>query len=128
MSMKISLKDWLEMQRVVRAVQEAIEVGSSQVFALLDHYHKPGEGFGGPEVETVMKLHQQLMDMREQSGMLMDTHVQSRWLGGDSDDPRNHTLEEPNCCPMPRRHFTREEIAEAGMVCEGPCQWRKKDQ
>ena len=123
--MKITLKDWVKMDEIVRNLKHAIEVADSQSFDLLKNYHKAGESLDTPEVLMIMKLNNQLHNLRQEAGFLLDCHPQSEWMGGDSDDPKNHKLREPNCCPAPRRHFTQEEMVEAGMVCHGPCQWRK---
>ena len=56
-----------------------------------------------------------------------DFHMQSEWTGGNSDDPKNHTMREPNCCPNPRRRFTKEELEAANLTCHGPCDWTEKE-
>ena len=121
--MKISLKHWRVLDNIVKELKHAIEVADSQSFALFDEYHKPGEALNTPEVRAIMKLNGQIHELRQQASMLMDCHPQSEWMGGDSDNPKNHKLREPNSCPAPRRYFTDAEIEEAKMVCHGPCDW-----
>ena len=117
--MQISLKDWMVMEGAVKRIKEALDAEWRTVFALLP------AGNNTPEAQMIMKLVGQIDLVREQAGFLMDCHSQSEWTGGNSDDPKNHKLREPNCCPLPHRKFTAEEVAEANMVCDGPCQWRK---
>ncbi len=124
--MNISLADWKELDRIRSELIKAVEVASSQAFDVWKRLHPIGAGQPTPESELVFGFSQKIHEMRNEVGMLMDTHPQSEWLGGDSDNPQNHTLREPNCCPMPRRRFTQEEIDEANLECLGPCQWRDK--
>ena len=122
--MNISLKDWKELERIVANLKQSLAQADNRIFSILRDYHS-NELL--PEEQLILKLAGQVHNLRDQASLLMDCHPQSEWLGGDSDNPDNHTLREPNCCPMPRRHFTKEEIAEAKLVCEGPCHWMEVD-
>ena len=124
--MNISLKDWKELDRIRRTLISAIEVAGSQSFAVFCKYHETGAS-ETPESSLIFKFNQQLHDLRERTWWLIDTHPQSEWTGGDSDNTNNHKLREPNCCPLPRRKFTQEEVDEANLECLGPCQWREKE-
>jgi hypothetical protein len=119
--MRISLSDWKRLEGIVADVKKVIEVADSQTFDILCQYHSVGDK---AETELLAKLNRDIHDLRQQASLLLDCHPQSEWMGGDSDNPANHRLREPNCCPAPRRHFTAEEVAEAKLHCEGPCQWR----
>lgn len=124
--MNISLKDWKELDRIRKLVIKTIEIAESQSFAVFCKYRETGAS-ETPESSLIFKFNQQLHELREPAWLLMDTHPQSEWMGGDSDNPKNHKLREPNCCPLPRRRFTQEEVDEANLECLGPCQWREKE-
>lgn len=124
--MNISLKDWKELDRIRRTLINAIEVADSQSFDIWQKYHVIGSA-ETPASSLIFKFNTQIHEVRNEAGMLMDTHPQSEWTGGDSDNPKNHKLREPNCCPLPRRKFTQEEVDEANLECLGPCQWREKE-
>lgn len=121
--MQISLKDWKHLDTVVHDVKEAIKHAEYEVFEVAMR----NIPLGVPEKEVMSKLLRDMQDICQQASLLMDCHPQSEWVGGDSDNPKNHRLKEPNCCPAPRRQFTPEEVEEADLVCLGPCQWASKE-
>ena len=121
--MRITLTEWKQLEQIIGSVRSVIEKANGDTFALLMKYHS-GRQPETPESELLWRINQALHELRASVYVLPDVHPQSEWLGGDSEDPNNHTLREPNCCPMPRRRFTKEEIAEAKLECLGPCQWR----
>lgn len=123
--MNISLKDWKRLDRIRQELIRAIAAADNASFAIWCEYHKTGEPMT-PESTLLLKFNEQIHNLRGEAGMLMDTHPQSEWLGGDSNNPNNHTLREPNCCQLPVRRFTKEEIAEANLECLGPAQWRER--
>lgn len=116
--MKISLKDWKQVEAAFRDVRKAVETADAVVFTAAAKYK-----FETPEGALLKKLWEELHELRQTLRTTAELHPQSEWLGGDSDNPQNHVLREPNICPLPRRRFTPEEITEAGAVCHGPVQW-----
>lgn len=116
--MKISLKQWTQIESVFQGLRKAIEHADCELFRLANQHE-----LNSPEGQLVIKLWTEIHDIRQEMRTTAELHPQSEWTGGPSDDPRNHKLREPNICPLPRRKFTPEEIAEAGAVCHGPVQW-----
>lgn len=116
--MKISLKQWKQIETVFVNLRKAIEHADCEMFRLAKEH--PLES---PEGELLIRLWTEIHDIRQEMRASYDLHPQSEWMGGCSDDPQNHKLREPNICPLPRRKFTTEEIREAGAVCHGPAQW-----
>ena len=119
--MKINLKQWKETERAVQALRQAIAHAEDVVMQQVMASER-----GSDEEKLLMRIMKDVHEVREQAslGTLMQLHPQSEWMGGDSDNPSNHKLREPNCCPMPRRYFTAEEVEEAGAVCFGPVHWK----
>ncbi len=120
--MKLSLKEWKQVEGIFRDLRKAVEHADVALFKLANE-----KGLSTPEGELLMKLWMEIHDIRQEMRTTAELHPQSEWTGGVSDDPRNHKLREPNICPLPRRYFTPEELKEAGAVCHGPVQWRFND-
>ena len=110
--MQIKLKDWKRLEGIIANLRKAIEIADCQSFDIACEY--PGDT---TESETLHNLNGQIHELRGKASLLLDCHPQSEWTGGNSDDPKNHRLREPNCCPAPRRYFT------AKLKCIGPVQW-----
>ena len=116
--MKLTLKQWQEIDEARETAAKALDKLAS---LFLEHAIRIG--VNDPDAVKLLELHNQVRD----ASMLPQTHPQSEWLGGSSDEPNNHTLREPYCVGYLQRYFTRAEIAEAKLECLGPCQWRKTD-
>lgn len=116
--MKVSLKQWKEVEAIVSDLKKRMHAASAKILLIADQFKFPE-----PEFQTLHAIAWDIQRAEEQVPASAQLHPQSEWVGGNSDDPKNHKLREPNICPMPRRHFTPEEIAEARAVCNGPCQW-----
>lgn len=99
-------------------MRKAIEQADVDLFKLVREHDNDTA-----ERNLLMQLWTEIHDVRQELRTTAELHPQSEWMGGNSDDPQNHKLREPNICPLPRRYFTPEEIAEAGAVCHGPVQW-----
>ena len=112
--MKISLKEWRQICAARDAAAESLDKLHMLLMELMWKYKE-----GDAECKLLNKW---VMQLRE-SSLPYDTHPQSEWTGGDSSNPANHKLREPNCVGLRRRYFTAEEIAEAGVECLGPCDW-----
>jgi hypothetical protein len=124
MSLKITLKQWKQIEAAQNAIRQAIEAADTLTWAIYDQHHKTGTPPQGSEEEgMLLEINRRIHRLREEASMLCDVHPQSEWMGGASDNPKNHKLREPNCAPMPRRYFTPEEMAEVQAECHGPVQW-----
>lgn len=111
--MKITLKEWLEINRKNDAAKAAIDDLERTLIDLMGKHDRP-------EVDLLV----QLLNRVDRMGLLSEIYPQSEWVGGDSGDPKNHKLREPNCCGLSnRRYFTEEEIDEVNMQCHGACDW-----
>jgi len=111
--MNILPEVWLDLERRVKAVKAAmVHLEQGLIEQVLDLKYPTEETY------LLMGMLEKIRDIT-----LPDCHMQSEWTGGDPDDPGNHTKREPNCCPMPRRRFTKEEMEASGLVCHGPCDW-----
>lgn len=116
--MKVTLKQWLEINKSVDQVRDALKQANETVAKIVFEHHNAGNV---EESILMMKLWEQLHEVSLPSGI----NPQSEWIGGDSSDPKNHKLREPHIvggCSS-KRYFTDEEIAEAEAVCHGPCDW-----
>lgn len=116
--MEIRLKTWKTIERAVAQLTRSVHDFEIAILELTKLHP-----IGSKEGEVLVELMRQATMMREAAPSAHMYHPQSEWLGGNSDDPGNHALREPNICPLPRRRFTPDEIAEAGAVCHGPVQW-----
>jgi hypothetical protein len=123
--MKITLREWKEIEAALDAMRKAIEHADCLTTDVMFKHYDAGNK---DSYNLLGELNKQVHDLRGQAslGMLMSVHPQSEWMGGDSDNPKNHKLREPNCCPAPRRYFTAEEMEEVGAENQGPCQWTFK--
>jgi hypothetical protein len=130
--MNLTIKDWRKLEAEAKAARDAIntlvdhlrEMAMDKMDASEKATHSGIARLNGNDTSNgLMEMAAKIQD----SFWLPDFHLQSEWLGGDSDNPNNHTLREPNCCPAPQKRFSREEIQAAGEECLGPCQWRKKN-
>ncbi len=102
----------------VADLKRATEKAEDLVFTLASRFPT-----GSIEFITLFKLSNEIHEIRQAAPTTYMYQPQSEWMGGNSDDPKNHKLREPNICPLPHRKFTPEEIEEAGAVCLGPVQW-----
>lgn len=123
--MKITLKQWKTLEVALAQANQALTDAWHRFSELAIDHDRAGNK---TEAEFLTSHFQKLCEMREAMPAAYLFHPQSEWLGGNSDDPENHKLKEPNIAPLPRRRFTDAEVAEAGLVCIGPCQWRQKEE
>lgn len=121
--MQITLKQWKEIEALLKGVTRAVEHADCAIFAMYGEYHTAGHPLREtPEQRMLLDIWERVHELRT-AIVFHDVHPQSEWMGGNSDNPKNHKLREPNCVPAPRRRFTDTEIEEAGAVCHGPVQW-----
>lgn len=121
--MKITLAQWKKIEAIVAKVKKDLHAASVEILQIAkDGGYKIGE----PEYTMIYGFSWECEEAADALTPTASLHPQSEWMGGDSDDPKNHKLREPTICPLPHRKFTPEEIAEAGAVCHGPVQWEFK--
>ena len=120
--MKITLKQWLQINEVIQGIKDSVKVAEGQLTEIaLQHYDDDNQ----VEASFLINLRNQFDNIIK----LPDTKPQSEWTGGDSSDPANHKLREPNCvggCSS-RRYFTEDEMLEVEAVHHGPCDWSHKN-
>jgi len=119
--MKITLKQWKDLERKVAALSRAMRECETEFLCLaIDHKRQENS----EEMEFLAEWANVLTAAAETIPSPSSFHPQSEWVGGDSDNPQNHRLKEPHATgKYLKRYFTPEEIREAGGVCHGPCQW-----
>ena len=120
--MKISLAEWKKIEAAVAGMRSAAELAESAMADIVFKHQKAGNA---DEVNLLLSIELDMHEVRTKSfqGRLGAIHPQSEWMGGDTDNPRNHKLREPDCCGYNGRYFTTEELAEAGAENHGPCHW-----
>jgi hypothetical protein len=103
--MKITLKQWLELEAKVKAIGTAV---SDLEMYLLDMLWKHQNN------ATEAIFIKDFLERLDSIPFLPDCHPQSEWTGGDSSDPKNYKLREPHAAgTLGRRYFTNEEMADA---------------
>lgn len=115
--MKITLKEWRQIAQACEKLQAAKDHAARVIVDIALMHLRAGHT---DESEMLLELETKLNNIVIDAASVQP---QSEWMGGNSHDPKNHRLREPNRCPMPRRHFTAEELAEVGAQCFGPCDW-----
>jgi hypothetical protein len=58
-----------------------------------------------PEATLLFELAEHVDNARTQL-LRFDPAPQSEWMGGDSSNPKNFKMREPNCVPLPRGYLT----------------------
>lgn len=116
--MDLSLVEWRLLYGDIRRARQRIN-DLGHTLLTLSSLHK-----GPVEQELLLPLIEICDQALEILPEASSYYPQSEWMGGDSDDPKNHKLREPNAVPAPRRYFTDAELKEAGAECLGPVQWR----
>ena len=114
--MKLTLKDWLEIDAAREAASKSL-AKLSQLF----HEHAVKAGPNSPDGPILMRSWEKVMDAKS---FLPKTRPGLEWTGGNSDDPKNFKMTEPECVGYLKRKFTPEEVAAAQITILGPCQWR----
>ncbi len=64
-----------------------------------------GSGRTSPEFDLLMRFSEIMVDARTKV-LMFDPLPQSEWTGGDSSNPKNFKMREPNCVPLPRGYLT----------------------
>lgn len=117
MRTKITLSQWKEIEASYREASQAIGK-SEKLLRGLVFMHRGDEN----TVELLKKMLDNLDDASFNISPYQ-VHPQSEWTGGDPDDPKNHTIREPNIIGLGAGRFPPEQIEEANATCHGPCDW-----
>lgn len=106
MARKIPLEDWVQLEKAVREAATAISKAQSLATLRCFEAHR-AERYH--EAALWGKIENRLQDtLHALSPSLF--YIQTEWTGGDSTNPRNFTLREPNIVGIPHA-FPPEEVA-----------------
>lgn len=100
--MKITLKEWIELYQLAKEVADRKDALEASLLRMLLEHNKAGN-----LAETILLTR---LFSRDDVCPYM-YFPQNEWTGGPSDDPRNHTLREPNWVQM-GHSFPPEEVDE----------------
>jgi len=103
--MKITLDDWLEIEAKTNAAAKELKELSDLLTEKFCRYH---EAKNASEAALLMKIEKRVAEAHFDLSPSL-AHIQAEWTGGDSSNPRNHTLREPNWVHMGRR-FPPEDV------------------
>lgn len=103
--MKITLKQWLTLEEKAREAGRVLQELMNTATELVTEHHKAENK---AEVELLLKVHDRAWDATQTLAPSL-FHVQSEWTGGDSSNPRNTTLREPNLVTI-SHSFPREQV------------------
>jgi len=106
MSSKIPLDDWVEMERLAREAAVALKKLEQYAFDKWLAWHDAGE----EREATVMRKVYNRMEEAYSDLWPQGFWVQSEWTGGDSCDPKNSTLREPNVAGNMTHSFPKEQV------------------
>ncbi len=106
--MKIPLEQWQEINNLICQAEAALKAADDCIVALgLEHAQAGNQA----EARLLIELSKSITE-HGPLGYGYLTHPQSEWTGGDSSDPKNFTLREPNIVPLGHR-FPREQVEAA---------------
>lgn len=103
--MRITLDEWLELERQATQAKQALERLHNEVSRTLLKHEREGHT---DESQLLLKLHDRVHDAQQDLAANL-YWVQSEWTGGDSCDPKNYTLREPNWVTI-SHSFPREQV------------------
>jgi len=99
--MNITLEQWKRIEIAQHRAKEAVgQLETAIIDTMVEHA-------AGGELEKQLLV--RLLEMAEASSFELfriDVHPQMEWMGGDSSDPKNFKLREPNCVPLPRGYLS----------------------
>lgn len=96
--MKLTLAQWRELEALKTTAQKALDAFSTKALDL---------GLATDDKVTreyLVKLHNRTWEA-EQAFAACDVHVCSEWMGGDSSDPKNFKLREPQSTGLSNRRY-----------------------
>lgn len=103
--MKITLDEWLELEEAAEEAAKKINQLYRRITTLWQAHADAGNDL---ERELLLKLESRIGHVLSDLAVNL-FHVQSEWTGGDSGNPRNFTLREPNWVPIAHA-FPREQV------------------
>jgi len=103
--MKIMLQQWREINALIGQAETALKAADAKIIDLALFHSRAGND---EEARLLLDLSSKINDGGP-GGWGYMTHPQQEWTGGDSSDPANYTLREPNIVPMGKR-FQREQV------------------
>lgn len=103
--MKLTLKEWIELSQLAEEAKTALQALDGRIIDMLKTYP-----VGSDESDLLTKLLHRTGDALSDLAANL-YYPQTEWLGGDSGNPRNHTLREPNWVHMGYR-FPKEQVDE----------------
>ena len=104
---KITLQQWRRINSLISAAEQALKAADDEILKVVFEHHDQGNE---AEVLLLMDLSRKINETGP-SGWGYMTHPQTEWTGGDSSDPANFTLREPNIINMGKR-FPRDQVEE----------------
>ena len=104
--MKITLDEWLTLEKEAKAAGEALNRLNQRLCDLMLRYRNDGDTI--QEHGMIVRLLERV-DNAELALSSTLYHVQSEWTGGPSDEPRNFTLREPNWVTI-SHSFPKEDV------------------
>lgn len=110
--MRLTLAQWLELHRLQRAAVDAVSALREKVTHLTIVHHSRGHA---AEVKFLGEVEDKVADA-DAALLALDFKPVDEWTGGDSADPKNSRLREPQAVHgglSARRYFTDAEVAEA---------------
>ncbi len=105
--MKITLNQWLELEDEARRAKSHLEKISNAACRMFIQHHNDGNT---REAELLRRINDRVDQASSELAASL-FHVQSEWTGGDTDNPKNSTLREPNWVPI-SHSFPREQVEE----------------
>jgi hypothetical protein len=117
MKFNITLAQWKEIEAAYRSAWVELNKCTKLMTRLASEHFNDAK-----TVDLIMKMRDDI-DEAAFHVSPQSVHPQSEWTGGDSDDPKNHTLREPNIVGLGAGHFPKEQLEEAGAKNHGPCDW-----
>lgn len=103
--MKVTLAEWRRINAAIDRAAKALAAADEVVVELALQHAKVDND---KEAEMLIKLSTRLSESGP-SGLTYLTLPQQEWTGGDSSDPENFTVREPNLVHMGKR-FPREQV------------------
>ncbi len=103
--MKITLKEWLEAESLAMRARKILAALETRLTHMRHNYVKA-------EHEEEYKLINRLIERVDEAQFALSASlywVQSEWTGGDSTNPRNSTLREPNWVTI-SHSFPKEQV------------------
>ena len=99
--MRITLAQWKAIEKSKHEARQAIHALETTIIDTMTAHSN------SPDQEKLLLI--ELLRMAEDSAFhisRIDVMPQPEWTGGDSSNPKNFKIREPNCVPMPRGYLS----------------------